>query len=262
MMIALPLLAMLIGMQDAPAAANAPEAQRLAQCVANPDAAANIEAANAWMAEGGGLAARECLGLAFLQAGQDQAALTTFLDAANAADTARSPRAGALWSFAGTAALMGENIPTARDYLNRAIASGQMSNGELSAAHATRSRVRLALNDSTGARQDMDAATRLSPEDGNIWLLSATLARRSRDFARAQADIQQAAALSPRNPAVALEAGNIAWMLDNGAAARRSWESVLAITNTGAVADVARRRLADLAEEERAAATPPPAPNR
>ncbi len=224
---------------------------RLAQCItaSETDPAAAIEIANAWIAEGGARAARHCLGIAFFDARQYQAALTSFADAGTGADGAPDPAAAHLWALAGSAALAQGDASTARQYLDFAISQGNLAGLARATAHADRTKARVALGDMTGARTDVDAATRLVPDEGAFWLLSATLARRMADGPRAQADIQQAAALSPRDPAVALEAGNIAYLADNFEAARRSWESAVAIAPQSAVAVSARRRIADMQAE-------------
>lgn len=221
------------------------------QCMeaAQADAQAAVETANDWMAAGGGLPARMCLATALSLSGRAQAALTAFEDGARLGDQT-SPRAGApFWAMAGTAALTLRQYDVARAHLDTAIARGTLSPSILGVALSDRARVRVATEDLPGARSDFDAALTAAPQDGSIWLLSATLARRMQDFARAQADIQQAAALTPRDPAVALEAGNIAWLTGNDAAARRSWESAIAIAPQSAAAVTARERIAQLEQE-------------
>ena len=66
-------------------------------------------------------------------------------------------------------------------------------------------------------------ARTLHPENGTAWLLSATLARRMEKLPDAISYIQTAASLLPRDPAVALEAGNIAIAAGDEAAARKQW---------------------------------------
>jgi tetratricopeptide (TPR) repeat protein len=260
MMIALPLLALLQATPATPAPVIAPDVQaRLAQCItaSEADPAAAIELANAWIAEGGGRAARHCLGIAFFDAGQYRAAETVLADAGMGADGQRDPAAAHLWALAGSAALAQREASTARDYLDFAITQGRLSGLALATTHADLAKARVALGEMAGARQSVDEAIRLAPQEGPFWLLSATLARRMADGPRAQADVQQAAALSPRDPAVALEAGNIAYLADNFEAARRSWESAIAIAPQSAVAASARRRIADMqAEEDQSTVSP------
>lgn len=230
---------------------SAADEARLVACraTAAADADAGIMAANSWLQEGGGLLAKTCLGTAFALAGQFGPALSSFIEAAGEADLAGDPRGGQLWAQAGNAALANGDAATARRYLDTAIASGRLAGASLGVVHADRARALVGLGDAPAARLDLDRATSLAPQDGTVWLLSATLARRMRDYARAQTDIQQAAAVAPREPAVALEAGNIAYMVDNLVVARRSWESAIAIDPTSAAAAAARAQLRDADEE-------------
>jgi tetratricopeptide (TPR) repeat protein len=255
----------LLALQTAPATPTVPPAlsptqQRLAQCIqtSSQDPQAAIELANAWIAEGGGRPARHCLGIGFFDSGQFRSAETVFVDAGTGANGTPDPAAAQLWALAGAAALAQGEASTARDYLNFAIGEGNLTGLALATAHADLAKARASLDDMAGARTSVDEALRLVPDEGAFWIVSAIIARRMRDFVRAQADIQQAAALLPREPEVALEAGNIAYMVGNDVAARRSWESVLAIAPTGPVADAARRRLVDLREEARQDAANPP----
>ena len=70
-------------------------------------------------------------------------------------------------------------------------------------------------------------ALKLVPADPLAWLLSATLARRTGDLARAQADIGEAMKRAPDDAAVALEAGNIAILSGAEAAARTAWAAAI-----------------------------------
>lgn len=237
------------------------EEARLTVCrtTAAQDAEAGIAAANQWLSEGGGLLARQCLGIAMAAAGRFDAALATFDAAAREAQQSGSLRRAFIEAQLGNTALAAGDPARARTALSSALALGTLPPVEQGLAHADRARAQVALGDAAAARADLDAATRQAPQDGGVWLLSATLARRMRDFARAQNDIQQAAALSPTDPAVALEAGNIAWMVDRPDAARRSWQSAIAIAPASAAAQAARAQLREL-EAEAASPPPPPAP--
>jgi tetratricopeptide (TPR) repeat protein len=259
MKIALPLVAM---MQAAPATPPPPapvtpaiasrlDPSRLDQCIetAQNDPETGIATANSWLAEAPGLEPRQCLGAAFYFAERFPAALSILIETASAADGARSPRRGEIWGLAGLAALGAGDAAAARDHFTRAIEAGTLANTALGGTLAQRARAAVMAGDLAAARADLDRAVVAAPQNGSIWLLSATLARRMADGPRAQADVQQAAALSPRDPAVALEAGNIAYLADNFAAARRSWESAIAIAPQSAIAASARRRIADMETE-------------
>jgi tetratricopeptide (TPR) repeat protein len=122
-------------------------------------------------------------------------------------------------------------------------------------AQCDRARALVALSRPEEARTALAEAHRLAPESAESWLLSATLARRDKDFDRAQHDIELAAQYAPKDPAVGLEAGVIAVMSGRDEAARKSWQSVLATAPDSAEAVAAKGYLAQLG----GSVTPPPA---
>src|SRR3546814_1875789 len=75
------------------------------------------------------------------------------------------------------------------------------------------------------ARADLDRALELVPGDPMGWLLSATLARRQNDIARAALHIAEAEKRAPGDPNIALEAGNIAGLQGRLAEAREKWSA-------------------------------------
>src|SRR3546814_2681746 len=79
--------------------------------------------------------------------------------------------------------------------------------GEL---YSDRARALGELGQPDAARADLDRALELVPGDPMGWLLSATLARRQNDIARAALHIAEAEKRAPGDPNIALEAGNIA----------------------------------------------------
>ncbi|MGF1550553.1 MAG: hypothetical protein ACFBQW_08525, partial [Sphingomonadaceae bacterium] len=79
------------------------------------------------------------------------------------------------------------------------------------------------------ARADLDRAVELLPGDPVAWYLSAALARRQDDLARAGGDIALALALAPEEPEILLEAGNIALLYDEPLAARGFWRKAAEI---------------------------------
>ncbi|MCA1661228.1 MAG: hypothetical protein LC648_03285, partial [Novosphingobium sp.] len=78
------------------------------------------------------------------------------------------------------------------------------------------------------------------------WLLGATLARRQGDLAAAQRQIEVAGSLAPKDPEVGLEAGVIAMLAGNEAAARKAWESTQAVAPGSKAAQTATGYLAQL----------------
>jgi tetratricopeptide (TPR) repeat protein len=203
--------------------------KRFADCVTlvEKDPAKAIDAAGGWRVEGGGLLARQCLGLAYAAQQRWLPAMTAFEQAAQAAETERDGRAGNLWVQAGNAALAAGEAGKARAAFDAALASGQVKGAEAGEVHLDRARALVAIGDARAARTDLDMAIKLVPADPLAWLLSATLARKMGDLARAQADIAEAAKRSPDDASVALEAGNIAVMAGSTEAARTAWAAAV-----------------------------------
>jgi tetratricopeptide (TPR) repeat protein len=192
---------------------------------ANPVRA--IDEATSWRVAGGGVLARQCIGLAYVAQKRWTSAAVAFESAAREADAKGDARAATLWVQAGNAALAGGDLTKATQYLDAALARGQLTGEQLGEAHLDRARARAATGDLKGARVDLDQATKLAPADPLGWLLSATLARKMNDLPRATADIAEAAKRSPDDASVALEAGNVAMLSGREDAARTAWEAAV-----------------------------------
>lgn len=214
----LPLILML---QSAPPADQA----RFDACAAlvKADPAKAEKEADAWRVGGGGVPARMCLGLAFVAQERWAPAAAAFEQAAKEAQLRGDGRSANLWVQAGNAALAGDDPGAARNHFDRAIASPVLSAAMKGEAHLDRARARVALNDLAGARADLDDAVRLVPTDPMAWLLSATLARRQSDKARAAKDIAEAARLAPDQAPIAYEEGNIATLAGEPDRAKAAW---------------------------------------
>lgn len=231
--------------------------QRFEACaeLAASDPAKAIAAAEGWRIEGGGVAARHCLGLAYAAQQRWTPAATAFEQAARDADAARDPRAANLWTQAGNARLASKEPAAARNAFDAAIARGTLAGAALGEAHLDRARALVALAELPGARADLDRALKLVPADPLGWLLSATLARRMDDLPRAQVDIAEAAKRSPDDASVALEAGNIAIVAGAPQAARAAWQGAVANQPNSDAGKAAARALAaletDMAKAER-----------
>ena len=195
--------------------------------------------------------AHQCLGLAYMAQQEFASAASAFGEAARLSASDNRTFSAGLSVNAGSAALTAGDGPGARRHLDSAINAGVLSGPALGNAYVERARSAVLTNDLATARSDLEAAKPLVASDAMVWLLSATLHRRQNQLAEAQADIQQAATLSPRDPAIALEAGNIAVGAGNLGSARASWQSVLAISTSGAAAQAARAHLAELDRFER-----------
>lgn len=212
-----------------PAKAAGIEEQRFIDCAAlvESDAEAAIRSAETWRLSGGELNARLCLGLAYAQLKRWPAAQLAFELAAKEAERNRDGRSAGFWVQSGNAALAGGLFLQARNALDSALSSGLLKGADEGEAHLDRARASAALGDFPLARTDIDAALKLIPADPLAWLLSATLARREGNLARAAADIEEAAKRSPDDAAVALEAGNIAILNGAPEAAKRAWQAAV-----------------------------------
>ncbi len=191
---------------------SAQDAARYRECLAvvrtAPAHAADLAAA--WRLEGGGLPARHCLALALTAQGQPAAARAELESAARTAEATHDPLTAALWGQAGNAALLGGDPTHARAHLTTALLAGTASApGERAGWLIDRARAAVALSEPAPARADLDAALALTPGDPLARLLSATLARRQGDLARARRDIAEAQRLAPNDPEVIAEAKRI-----------------------------------------------------
>lgn len=236
-------------------AAGAPtvDQNRLNLCLAEAarDPASAITRASAWLDEGFGVERSrplQCLGAAYVSLLRWQAAEGAFVSARLARPESDHEGRGRLAAMAGNAALADGRFQQAREHFDTAqadaLAGGRIVLGGEVAADRAQALVGLgALDEAASA---LEQARRDAPQLAEAWLLSATLARRQDKLADAQALIQTAAALSPTDPLVALEAGLIAALAGNDDAARKSWQSVIDLASDSPQAATARNYLAQL----------------
>jgi tetratricopeptide (TPR) repeat protein len=243
----------LLGAQAAQVATASPgsaEQARLTQCLeqARTDPATAITTAGLWLIEAHDAARalpQQCLGQAYVSVLRWDAAHDAFIaarDAALASDYAVRARFGAM---AGNAALAGNDPATALADLDKAVADATLAGDKPLAGSiaADKARALVALNRTEDAAAALQQARADAPQDAQVWLLSATLSRRTSDLAAAQAQIETAAGLAPTDPAVGLEAGVIAELAGNQEAARKSWEAVVALAPNSPEAKSARAYL-------------------
>ena len=198
---------------------------RFDRCIAliATDPAAARAAASQWRIEGGGWFARQCAGMAYAKQANWPAAAAEFEAAARAAETGRDARAATYWAQSGNAWLAAGDAAKARVALDAALASGSLSGLQRGEAQLDRARALVALGQTGPARADLDAALKTAGDDPLVWLLSATLARRTGDLPRARTDIAEALKRAADDASVQLEAGNIAALAQDEAGARRAW---------------------------------------
>ncbi len=251
-------LPLLLALQS-PASLPTMDEVKLGECIklAGGDAPSGIADASAWSGKGGGWRARQCLGFAQFKAGNPSAAMVAYEQAATLAAAEKSGETGKLWAQAGNAALIARDPANAIAFLDKAVATGQLTGDGLGELHIDRARAYAASGDMNKAKADLEQAHNLVPQDPLGWLLSATLARREGDLTRAKADIATAAKLATQDPAIALEAGNIAISAGDEVGARKNWQAAVDLEPGSAAAETAKAHLAQLA-----AATPAAPPTK
>jgi tetratricopeptide (TPR) repeat protein len=222
----------------------------------NPEQA--IEVASAWRVDGGGIYARQCLGLAYVALERWAPAATAFEQAARDAEAAGDTRQSDFWAQSGNAWLASGDGTRAIQALDAALAGPDVTDALKGEVHLDRARALVALNNPAGARDDLNEGLRLVPEDPFAWYLSAALARRQGDGTRARTDIARARELAPDNPDILLLAGTLAGEGGDMAEAERLYRRVAeGAPNT----DAGRAARASLATgTETAAPAQPPAP--
>ncbi len=253
------LSALFLLLQAAPPAATQPlptlNELQFTECLdlARKDAASAITEASLWAQQGGGYLARACQGFALASDFKFDLAIPLLTEAAKGAEERKDPRAARFWAQAGNAAIADDKPADALTALDRALIVAA-ANTEKADIEVDRARALVALDRSDDAVTALATARQLGPENGTAWLLSATLARRLSKLPDALTFIQTAAALLPRDPSVALEAGNIAIAAGDEAAARKQWEQTIAIAPTSRQAISAETQLAALSESPTAPA--------
>ena len=230
-----------------------PAATRLNECLtlARNEPTAAVDVAEAWRNSLKGsqrAAPGHCLGLALtgLARWEDaEAAFTAARDDTPANERADRARLGAM---AANAALV-DGAP------GRALVLLDTAHGEALGAGDTHLAAEVAIDRARALvhlKRDNDASAALAearagaPENAMSWLLSATLLRRQGKLGEAQSYIEKAAAITPLDPEVGLEAGVIAVLGGRDAAARRSWQSVIAAAPGSDSAKTAKQYLDQL----------------
>jgi tetratricopeptide (TPR) repeat protein len=214
--------------------------------LARSDAASAVAEASLWAQQGGGYLARACHGFALASDYKFDMATPILSEAAQGAEDKGDRRAARFWAQAGNSAIADGKPGIALNALGKALAMNSLDGKERADSEVDRARALVAMGETADAEKSLGAARQLSPENAVAWLLSATLARRIGKLPDALAYIQTAASLSPRDPAVALEAGNIAAAAGDDKAARKQWEQVIAIAPASRQANTAQAQLAAL----------------
>ena len=229
---------------------------RLEACIAQAgsDPAAALTTASNWL-QGASLTDRslvyQCLGVAYTNLARWEEAERAFVTARDISAPDQPGWRARLGTMAANAALAtGRNEP-ALDYLqvaqtDAALAEEPDFGGQVA---QDRARALVALGRLDEAATALADARDLAPADPLGWLLSATLARRQENLAEAQGLILEATRLAPDNPAIALEAGLIAALGGDDAAARTAWEGLLTRSPQAPEAATARGYLTQIGGE-------------
>ena len=190
------------------AAATAGDTQCAALLKADPAKA--VERIGEWRLRGGGLPARQCLGLAYVALERWAPAATAFEQAALEAETAKDSRRADYWVQSGNAWLAANEAAKARKAFDSALATTLLTAELRGEVHLDRARAAVALGEIAAARNDIDKGLELVPSDPFAWYLSAALAQREANLPRAKANIGKAVELAPDDADVLLLAGTIA----------------------------------------------------
>ena len=238
------------------------EEGRAAQCqqAVRRNAQAALANANRWRAAGGGLHARQCVGLAYVELAQWSQAATTFEQAAQEADRTGEARGVDFWVQAGNAWLAGGEAGRAMLAFDTALKSRHLTGELRGEIHLDRARALVAQNRLADARADLDQTLVLVAADPMAWYLSAELARRQNDLARARTDIGRARQIAREDPNVLLLAGTIAGQAGDMAEAERLYRQVTARAPDSEAGRAARASLATLSQNGAAAGISPPPP--
>jgi len=218
-------------------AAPSPRADYLRRCLAmaasKPETA--LDFANSWrlsVEDDLELAqSAQCLGLALVRLERFDEARQIFEVASAEAPGELPAYRARLAGMAGNAALAENKPGSAEPLFASALAEATRTGDALLIAgfQIDRARALVAAGRPEDAVTALAAARETNPADPKAWLLSATLSRRLERLDEAQKQIEQAATLDQRDPAIGLEAGVIAALTGREEDARRSFESVLIV---------------------------------
>ncbi|MDG5747958.1 tetratricopeptide repeat protein [Qipengyuania sp. XHP0207] len=237
-------------------AAPSPRSDYLSQCLslANSEPEDALDFAQSWRVQVESdlelAQSAHCLGLAMVRL-ERFAEAREVLEVASAEAPEELPAYRArLAAMAGNAALADGKPATAEPLFAQAVAHATAAaDGALAAGlHVDRARALVAAERPEEAVEVLAAARVADPTSARAWLLSATLSRRLDRLGEAQEQIERAAGIDPRDPAIGLEAGVIAALSGRGEDARRSFESVLLVAPDSDEANRARAYLEQLAQ--------------
>ena len=211
-----------------------------------------IDEADAWLAGATAMTERagamQCKAMALTRLGGWTEAATLFAGARDESPASEPGERARLGALAGNALIAAGTMSAALTALNQADRDAEAA-GDIKlrgVIHIDRARTLVALGRPGEAAAALDAACRYLPDNYQAWLLSSTLSRRQNQLGAAQQQIERAAQLMPVDPEIGLEAGVIAVLSGRDAAARLSWQSVIAAAPGSAAAKTAQGYLDQL----------------
>ncbi|GMM91945.1 tetratricopeptide repeat protein [Qipengyuania sp. MTN3-11] len=227
---------------------------RLSQCLlsAGNNAEEALDYAQAWrqMAQSDLELAQtsHCAGLALVRLERFDDALRAFVAAREEIGGTNPAYRARLAAMAGNAAMAAGDAQAALVHFESAEAdAAEASDGRMRAGFAIdRARALVEAGQNELAVAALASARESDPANARAWLLSATLSRRLERLGEAQRQIEYAADLAPRDPAIGLEAGVIAAMAGREADARSSFDSVIGVAPDSPEAGTARKYLEQL----------------
>lgn len=224
------MIPILLAMAAATLVADDPEAQfRNCTQIVRSDPAKALSVAGDWRVRGGGIAARQCMGLAYTGLERWSLAAEAFEKGAQEAAETGDPRVADLWTQAGNAWLGAGDAAKARTALDAALQTDALAPGLRGEVHLDRARAGVMLDELGAARNDINKGLELVPEDPFAWYLSSALALREGDMARAKADIEHAVGLAPDDADVLVQAGTVIGTTGDLAGARTYYERAIAL---------------------------------
>lgn len=238
------MISLLLALAAAQAAPSSEEA-RFKECAAlvKSDAQKAVSTASEWRINGGGVVARQCLGLAYAELGRWAPAATAFEQAAREAEKAQDARRADFWVQSGNAWLAADEGEKAKAAFDAALAVNSLTPELRGEVHLDRARAAVSLGDLKAARIDIDRGLQLAAKDPFAWYLSAGLALREGNMAKANADIAKAVELAPDSPDVLLYAGTIAGTSGDIAAAKTFYNKVVRLAPNSEAARAAKAAL-------------------
>ena len=234
-------------------AVSAGDAARFQSCTAlvRSQPESGVASANDWLMKGGGILARQCLGLGYSALERWAPAATAFEQAAREAETKQDLRAADFWVQSGNAWLAGGDAAKAKSAFDAALATTALTPELRGEIHLDRGRASVQLGDVAGARKDIDEGLRLVPADPFAWYLSSALAMKENNLARAKEHSAKAVSLAPDDVNVLLHAGNVAGVTGDLDGARAFYTKVVSVAPGSPAGKAAQAALA---------ANPPAAP--